>query len=128
MCPLVYVPGWTVPPGTAAGGKRRMGSGYNRDRQVHRVIWWTTNSCVRSRVGQCVCTHSCVCVCVCFVHVCVCVCVCVDVLCVCVCVSVCVCVRTQRNRCVCVCVCVCVFVCLTKGRVPTESSVGMKTT
>ena len=77
MCPLVYVPGWTVPPGTAAGGKRRMGSGYNRDRQVHRVIWWTTTSCVRSRDGQVCCqkyinefcTFMCVCVCVC---VCVC--------------------------------------------------------
>ena len=31
MCPPVYVPGWTVPPGIAAGGKRRMGSGDNRD-------------------------------------------------------------------------------------------------
>ena len=72
MCPLVYVPGWTVPPGTAAGGKRREGSGDNRDRQVYRVVRWTTTSCVRSRDGQVCCqkyinvfcTFMCVCECV----------------------------------------------------------------
>ena len=102
MCPLVYVPGWTVPPGTAAGGKRRMGSGDNRDRQVHRVVRWTTTSCVRSRDGQVCfqkyinvfCTFVCVCACMC-----VCACVRAYVCTVCVCVmcggcgvSVCVCV------------------------------------
>ena len=97
MCPLVYVPGWTVPPGTAAGGKRRMGSGDNRDRQVHRVVWWT--SCVRSRDGQVCCQK--------YINVfCtfVCVCVCVTVLCVCVC-GVCVSVCMYGFECVCVCLC-----------------------
>ena len=96
MCPLVYVPSWTVPPGTAAGGKRRMGSGDNRDRQVHRVVWWTTTSCVRSRDGQVCCqkyinvfcTFMCVCVCV-WCECVVCVCVWCECVCVCMGLSVC---------------------------------------
>ena len=125
MCPPVYVPSWTVPPGTAAGGKRQMGSGYNRDRQVHRVVWWTTTSCVSSRDGQVCCqkyinvfcTFMCVCVCGVCVCVFVCVCVCVFV-CVCVggvwCESVCLCVCMGLSVCVftCTCVFVCVCVCL----------------
>ena len=92
MCPPVHVPGWTVPPGIAAGGKRRMGSGDNRDRQVYRVIWWATTSWARSRQGQECCQKYINVFCT-FMYVCVCVCVCV---CACVraCVRVCVwCVR-----------------------------------
>ena len=102
MCPPVHVPGWTVPPGIAAGRKRRMGSGDNRDRQGHRVIWWATISWARSRQGQECCQKYINVFCT-FMYVCVCVCVCV-----CACVRACVRAYVRAYVRVCgVCECVC---------------------
>ena len=100
MCPLVYVPGWTVPPGTAAGGKRRIwirgqqGQTGTSGRLVDQLCQEQRWTGVLSKVHKCVL----------YIHVCVCVCVCVTVLCVCVCVcGVCLCVCMGLSVCVCVC-------------------------
>ena len=130
MCPLVYVPGWTVPPGTAAGGKRRMGSGYNRDTGTSGRLVDHNQLCQEQRWTVCCqkyvnvfCTFMCVCVCVC-VRACVCacmqvydctvrVCVCAWCVCLCVCMGLSVCVCVYMYECVFVCVCVlCVGVCV----------------
>ena len=95
MCPLVYVPGWTVPPGAAAEGKDGWDQGTTgTDRYIgsfggpQPAVSGAEMDSVLSKVHKCVL----------YIHVCVCVCVCVFVCVCCVCggggcgVSVCVCV------------------------------------
>ena len=79
MCPLVYVPGWTVPPGAAAEGKDGWDQGTTgTDRYIgsfggpQPAVSGAEMDSVLSKVHKCVL----------YIHVCVCVCVCVCVLCV----------------------------------------------
>ncbi len=77
MCPLVYVPGWTVPPGAAAEGKDGWDQGTTgTDRYIgsfggpQPAVSGAEMDSVLSKVHKCVLyIHVCVCVCV-FVCVC----------------------------------------------------------
>ncbi len=81
MCPLVYVPGWTVPPGAAAEGKDGWDQGTTgTDRYIgsfggpQPAVSGAEMDSVLSKVHKCVL----------YIHVCVCVCVCLSVCVVCV--------------------------------------------
>ncbi len=74
MCPLVYVPGWTVPPRAASEGKDGWDQGTTgTDRYIGSVggpqpaVSGAEMDSVLSKVHKCVL----------YIHVCVCVCVCV---------------------------------------------------